>query len=354
MSDAIKHECGIVFIRLLKPLSYYVEKYGTPLYGLNKLYLLMEKQHNRGQDGAGIATVKLDMEPGNKYIHRYRANDSQPIKSIFNKIYPKFQSVHEQSPNLFQDVKWLKKNAPFMGELLLGHLRYGTFGGNNINNCHPFIRKSNWKTRNLVLAGNFNLTNVDELFQQLTEIGQYPIEKKDTVTIMEKIAHFLDVENDKLHAQYKKEGYTNKEITPLISQNMDMNSVLRESCRRWDGGYTICGMLGHGDAFVIRDPAGIRPAFYYQDDEIVVVTSERPAIQTAFNVPEDSIKEIDPGHSLIVKKSGNVLYQEYKKPVKKLPCSFERIYFSRGSDREIYQERKKAWSPIGSYHFKKH
>ncbi|MGL1936939.1 MAG: hypothetical protein OCD01_18065 [Fibrobacterales bacterium] len=340
MSDAIKHECGIVLIRLLKPLQYFQDKYGSSLYGLNKLYLLMEKQHNRGQDGAGIGTIKFDLEAGRNYINRYRANDSQPIKTIFNKVYSKIEQAHKSSPEDYKNPEWLKRNAPFIGELYLGHLRYGTYGKNDIRSCHPFIRKSNWKTRNFMLAGNFNLTNVDELFNQLVEIGQYPKERKDTVTALEKIGHFIDMENNSLHHKYNKDGIHNKDITALISQNMDLPRILSEATKKWDGGYAICGMLGHGDAFVMRDPAGIRPAFYYHDDEIAIVTSERPAIQTALNIQTEQIKEIKPGHALIIKRNGEISENKIKEPLPPAPCSFERIYFSRGSDRDIYQERK--------------
>ena len=302
MSDPIKHECGIVLIRLRKPLEYYQKKYGTALYGLNKLYLLMEKQHNRGQDGAGVATIKLDISPGNRYISRNRSNSSKPIKDIFDKINSKFQQLADSDPDKLKDPAWLKANVSFVGELLLGHLRYGTFGGNNIEYCHPFLRQNNWKTRNLVLAGNFNLTNVDELFGLLVDIGQHPKEKTDTVTVIEKIGHFLDQENQYLFDQFDNKGHSNKEITNLIAQNMDVQRILKNSAEYWDGGYTMAGLIGHGDAFVLRDPCGIRPAFWYEDDEIVVVASERPVIQTAFNLKWEQIRELSPGHALIVKK----------------------------------------------------
>ena len=340
MSDAIKHECGIALVRLLKPLDYYIKKYGTATYGLDKMYLLMEKQHNRGQDGAGIANIKFDVAPGERYISRYRSNDSQPIKDIFGKINAKFEAVHKHNPALLKDADWLKKNVAFTGELSLGHLRYGTFGGNSIEHCHPFLRQNNWMTKNLVVAGNFNLTNVDELFDILVEIGQHPKQKSDTVTVMEKIGHYLDEGNQVLYDKYKAEGHSRVEISKLIAQNLDLQLILQNSAIDWDGGYAMAGLLGHGDAFVLRDPSGIRPAFYYQDDEVVVVTSERPVIQTAFNVSIDTIKEIEPGHALIIKRNGEVSMKQVREPYKKTACSFERIYFSRGSDQDIYKERK--------------
>lgn len=340
MSDQIKHECGIAFIRLLKPLSYYQEKYGTALYGLNKLYLLMEKQHNRGQDGAGIATIKLDMKPGSRYISRYRSMAQNAVADIFGYVQNKFVDIQNETPELMKDTEWLKQNVSFIGEVLLGHLRYGTHGKNSIENCHPFLRQNNWMTRNLVIAGNFNMTNVDELLEQLYELGQHPKEKADTVTVLEKIGHFLDDENQELFDDYKKEGLSNVEITHKISENLNIANILRRSAKDWDGGYTISGIVGNGDAFVLRDPSGIRPAFYYADDEIVVAASERPAIQTAFNVQIKQVKEIEPGHALIVKKDGTVTQEMYREPAEKRACSFERIYFSRGSDADIYKERK--------------
>ncbi|WP_118194119.1 amidophosphoribosyltransferase [Albibacterium indicum] len=340
MSDSIKHECGIALIRLLKPLSYYQEKYGTSLYGLNKLYLLMEKQHNRGQDGAGIATIKLDVKPGYRYISRYRALGKNAISEIFEHVQSKFGAIQKTNPENFLDAKWLKENMSFTGEVLMGHLRYSTQSNNSLENCHPFLRQNNWKTRNLVIAGNFNMTNVDELLEQLFELGQHPKEQVDTVTVLEKIGHFLDTENNVLFDQFKKQGYSNVEISELIAQNLDVANILRRSAKTWDGGYAINGIFGHGDAFVMRDPAGIRPAFYYQDDEVVVVTSERPAIQTAFNVPIEEIREIDPGHALIIKRNGQVSLEQFIAPLEKKACSFERIYFSRGSDASIYKERK--------------
>ncbi|MFD2164465.1 class II glutamine amidotransferase [Paradesertivirga mongoliensis] len=340
MSDSIKHECGIALIRLLKPLSYYQQKYGTALYGLNKLYLLMEKQHNRGQDGAGIATIKLNVAPGNRYISRYRAMGSSAVSEVFEYVQKKFAEVQSTSPEHFQDAEWLKENISFTGEVLMGHLRYGTHGKNSIENCHPFLRQNNWMTRNLVIAGNFNMTNVDELLEQLYELGQHPKERADTVTVLEKIGHFLDTENQEIFDSYKGKGFSNAEISHLIADNIDVAHILRRSAKTWDGGYTIEGIFGHGDAFVMRDPSGIRPAYYYIDDEVVVVTSERPAIQTAFNVPIGSIKEIKPGHALIIKKNGDISEEQFREPGEQKSCSFERIYFSRGSDADIYSERK--------------
>lgn len=340
MSDQIKHECGIALIRLLKPYQYYIDKYGTAMYGLNKLYLLMEKQHNRGQDGAGVASIKFDVPPGTRYISRYRSTDPSAIKEIFGKISHKFEAANRDHPTKMNDGEWLKKHVAFTGELLLGHLRYGTYGGNSIENCHPFLRQNNWITRNLVVAGNFNLTNVDELFQHLVELGQHPKEKADTVTVMEKIGHFLDREVEWLFQDFKRKGHTNEEITGLIAEHLDIQKILKDAGKKWDGGYTMAGMLGHGDAFVLRDPSGIRPAFWYADEEVVVVTSERPQIQTAFNVPIESINELKPGHALIIKKNGSYAEKQVRTPREKKSCSFERIYFSRSSDRDIYTERK--------------
>lgn len=346
MSDSIKHECGIALIRLRKPLNYYSDKYGTALYGLNKLYLLMEKQHNRGQDGAGVANIKLDTEPGSRYISRYRSNGSNAIKEIFEKINNRLAEAKQSNPVKFNDAEWLKKNVAFSGELLLGHLRYGTFGKNSIENCHPFLRQNNWKTKNLVVAGNFNLTNVDELFEQLVDLGQHPKEKTDTVTVMERIGHFLDVENERLFQEFKKQGHDNQTISTLIGEHLDLQKILIDASRKWDGGYAMAGLIGHGDAFVLRDPNGIRPAYYYYDDEIAVVTSERPAIQTAFNVSADKIKEIKPGHAVIIRKNGSIEEIEIRKSETRNACSFERIYFSRGSDAAIYQERKKLGTSL--------
>ncbi|MFH0865462.1 MAG: amidophosphoribosyltransferase [Bacteroidota bacterium] len=341
MSDAIKHECGIALIRLLKPLEYYLAKYGTALYGLNKLYLLMEKQHNRGQDGAGIAGIKFDVDPGYHYLDRSRSNSSAPIKDIYEKINSSIEKISGKTPERLNDVRWLKQNLEFTGELFLGHLRYGTFGVNNIETCHPFILQHNFLSRTLVVAGNFNLTNVDEQFEKLLNLGQHPYETTDTITIMEKIGHYINSENDDLLKKYKSEGFHKKEISPLIQQNMNIQNILAKSCKDWDGGYVIAGLLGHGDAFVIRDPWGIRPAFYFKNDEIVVVASERPAIQTAFNVPVDSVQELKPGHAVIIKKDGAFNEVVCREPQEKKSCSFERIYFSRGTDKNIYCERKK-------------
>ena len=341
MSDAIQHECGIALIRLKKPLEFYVEKYGSAFYGLKKLHLLMEKQHNRGQDGAGVANIKFDMEPGERYISRQRSIDSKPIQDIFEQIEKKFAAIGDENPALLKDVDYLKKNAGFTGELFLGHLRYGTFGRNSIESCHPFLRQNNWITRNLVVAGNFNLTNVDELFGALVNIGQHPKEKSDTVTVMEKIGHFLDVENDRLYAEIKDENIPELDKYKLIAQRIDIEKILIKASENWDGGYAMAGLMGHGDAFVLRDPSGIRPAYWYEDDEVCVVASERPVIQTAFNLKATDIKELTPGHALIIRKNGDVTETLINQPLERKACSFERVYFSRGNDIEIYSERKK-------------
>ena len=300
----------------------------------------MEKQHNRGQDGAGIATIKLDMKPGTRYISRHRAMGSKAVSDIFEYVQKKFVDVQENTPELLADANWLKENISFTGEVLVGHLRYGTHGKNSIESCHPFLRQNNWMTRNLVICGNFNMTNVDELLEQLYELGQHPKEKADTVTVLEKIGHFLDVENQEIFDSYNAKGLSNVEITHKIAEELDVANILRRSAKTWDGGYTISGIIGHGDAFVMRDPAGIRPAFYYADEEVLVVASERPAIQTAFNVPIGSVKEIKPGHALIAKKDGRISEEQFSQPLEQKSCSFERIYFSRGSDADIYRERK--------------
>ena len=339
MSDAIKHECGIALLRLKKPMSYYLDKYGTSLYGLNKMYLLMEKQHNRGQDGAGLANIKFDVSPGTRYISRFRSVKSQPIKNIFQHVNQRFENLYASDPAKLKDVNYLKANEAFTGELYLGHLRYGTFGKNSKENCHPFLRQNNWMTRNLVVAGNFNLTNVDELFDLLVNIGQHPKEVSDTITVIEKIGHFLDQENNRLFKEYNEKGYNNKEISSLIAKNMDIPSILKNASMDWDGGYTMAGLIGHGDAFVLRDPNGIRPAFWYEDDEVLVVTSERPVIQTAFNVKWENVNELKPGHALIVKKDFELKEVEINSPSNLQKCSFERIYFSRGTDKDIYKER---------------
>ncbi|MEK6152989.1 amidophosphoribosyltransferase [Flavobacteriaceae bacterium 3-367] len=340
MSDAIKHECGISLIRLLKPLEYYKEKYGTAFYGVNKMYLMMEKQHNRGQDGAGFASIKLDMAPGERYMSRVRSVQSQPIQDIFDQINERINNTLLKHPEYEQDVTLQKKHMPYIGELLLGHVRYGTFGKNSIESVHPFLRQNNWMHRNLIVAGNFNMTNVNELFGNLVELGQHPKEMADTVTVMEKIGHFLDDAVAKLYKQIKKEGHNKREASPLIAERLNLTKILKKASKNWDGGYAMTGLLGHGDSFVLRDPSGIRPTYYYQDDEVVVVASERPAIQTVFNVKYEAVKELDPGHAIIVKKKGEVFISEILKPRERKACSFERIYFSRGSDKEIYQERK--------------
>lgn len=341
MSDSIKHECGIALLRLLKPISYYHEKYGTALYGLNKQYLLMEKQHNRGQDGVGLASIKLDQAPGERYISRVRSISNQPIKDIFGRIYANFEEAKAADASIFDDVNRMQRELPYLGELLLGHLRYGTHGKNSIEACHPFLRQNNWKTRNLVVAGNFNMTNVEELFNQLVELGQHPKEKADTVTVMEKIGHFLDEENDELVARFRAQGVDKLEMQERIGRELDIVRILKRASKYWDGGYAMAGLFGHGDAFVLRDPNGIRPAYFYRDDEVVVVASERTAILTAFNVPIDNIQAIKPGHALIIRKDGSVSMDEILEPQKPAQCSFERIYFSRGNDIAIYNERKK-------------
>jgi amidophosphoribosyltransferase len=346
MSDQIKHECGIAHIRLLKPLEYYCAKYGSAFWGVNKLYLLMEKQHNRGQDGAGIAGIKLDPEPGTRFISRFRSNSNTAIKDCFKPVYEEIGNVIGNNNSGIADIQWLKKNTEFACELLLGHLRYGTFGKNEISNLHPFIRPNNWITRNLVVAGNFNMTNVDELLDKLIDIGQHPVETSDTVTILEKIGNFLDEEVENIYFKYKEQGIGKREATKLIANDIDVQNILSRSAKYWDGGYVICGMLGHGDSFVLRDPSGIRPAFYYQDEEVVVVASERPAIQTAFNVSHEDIKEVTPGHALIIRKNGEVNLSECKPKREIKPCSFERIYFSRGTDIDIYKERKKLGASL--------
>ena len=340
MSDAIKHECGIALIRLKKPLAYYQEKYGTALYGINKMYLMMEKQHNRGQDGAGFASIKFDMNQGERYISRIRSCEQQPIQDVFNQISERIQEVIEEKPALLKDAEQLKHEVPYLGELMLGHVRYGTFGKNSIESVHPFLRQNNWMHRNLIVAGNFNMTNVNELFENLVSLGQHPKERADTITVMEKIGHFLDDAVAKIYKRLKKEGFNKFEASPQIAERLNLAKILRKAAKNWDGGYAMAGMLGHGDSFVLRDPAGIRPAFYCENDEMVVIASERPVIQTVFNVPIESIKELDPGHAIIVKKSGKVSIEPVLRPLEKKSCSFERIYFSRGSDASIYTERK--------------
>ncbi len=341
MTDEVKHKCGIALVRLLKPLEYYQLHHGSWRYGLEKLYLLMEKQRNRGQDGAGVVSLRMDTPPGRNYFNRKRETGSSAINEIFKQIYSSFEEAEKANPETFNDPNWAKANLPFVGEAYLGHLRYGTFGSNIINNLHPVMRENNWRTRNLVLAGNFNLTNVDELFNTLVELGQNPKEYSDTVTMLEKVGHFLDVENQRLFDHYKSQGYSNVDITEQIGKNIDVSKLLEDASKRWDGGYTVAGMLGHGDLFAMRDPWGIRPAYYYHDEEVVIVTSERPVIQTAMNVEFEDVKELPPGHALVVKKNGEISIDRIREEQERKSCSFERIYFSRGSDKEIYNERKK-------------
>jgi len=340
MSDALKHECGIAHIRLLKPLEYYKEKYGSAFYGVNKMYLLMEKQHNRGQDGAGFASIKLDTKPGERYISRVRSIQQQPIQDIFAQINERINKELTENPNYTDNVALQKQHIPYIGEVLLGHVRYGTFGKNSVESVHPFLRQNNWMHRNLIMAGNFNMTNVKELFGNLVDLGQHPKEYTDTITIMEKVGHFLDDAVSKIYKNLKKEGYSKSECSPLIAERLNIAKILKRAAKNWDGGYAMAGLIGHGDSFVLRDPAGIRPAYYYKDDEVVVVASERPVIQTVFNVNFDDVKELDPGHAIITKKSGEVAVKQILEPLERKACSFERIYFSRGSDSEIYKERK--------------
>ena len=349
MSDPLKHECGIAMVRLLKPLQYYKEKYGTAFYGINKMYLLMEKQHNRGQDGAGFASIKFDVEPGTRYISRIRSNDQQPIQDVFGKINSRLNGVLTERPDKANDLDWQLNHMPYLGNVYLGHVRYGTFGNNSIESVHPFLRQNNWKHKNLIVAGNFNMTNSGELLNELIELGQHPKEYTDTVTVMEKIGHFLDDEVLDLYYKFKQEGISKKQASPLIAKELNIQKILKRASKNWDGGYAMAGMIGHGDAFVLRDPAGIRPAFYYKDDEVVVVASERPVIQTVFNVDINDVKEIERAHALIIKKDGDVSTQQIMEQLPKKSCSFERIYFSRGSDASIYQERKM----LGKYIFPK-
>jgi amidophosphoribosyltransferase len=339
MSEAIKHECGIALIRLRKPLSFYQDKYGSALYGLKRLYLLMEKQHNRGQDGAGIASIKIDPAPGLNYIDRERSTDKEAIRRLFGKVDKGYTDAVALDSNAAVDAACLKNLMPFAGEVLLGHLRYATFGNQGLENCHPRRRLNNWMTRNLVVAGNFNMTNVDELFDLLVSIGQHPKERSDTMTVLEKIGHYLDVENERIAAIHRQLGYSEKQITQVIAEKLDVRQILVNSAIDFDGGYALAGMMGHGDAFVLRDPSGIRPAYWYADEEVVVVASERPAIQTAFNVRTEEVQELTPGHALIIKKDGSYAEQLVREPMEKRACSFERIYFSRGSDRDVYKER---------------
>ena len=340
MSDAIKHECGIALVRLKKPLQFYKDKYGSAFYGINKMYLLMEKQHNRGQDGAGFASVKFNVEPGTRYVSRIRSNKSQPIQDIFGQINDRLNGVLEQNPDKKEDVAWQEENMPYIGNLFLGHVRYGTFGKNSIESVHPFLRQSNWRHKNLIVAGNFNMTNSKQMLEELVELGQHPKEFTDTVTVMEKIGHFLEDEVSKLYQKAKKKGFNKKDASPFIEENLSLKKVLKRSSKNWDGGYAMAGLVGHGDAFVLRDPNGIRPTYFYEDEEVVVVASERPVIQTVFNVKIDDVQELERGHALIIKKNGKTSIKLVNKPKEKLACSFERIYFSRGSDASIYEERK--------------
>lgn len=347
MSDAIKHECGIALVRLKKPLQFYKDKYGSAFYGINKMYLLMEKQHNRGQDGAGFASVKFNIDPGTRYISRVRSNQTQPIQDIFAQINDRINGVLEENPEKKDDVEWQEKNMPYVGNLFLGHVRYGTFGKNSIESVHPFLRQSNWKHKNLIVAGNFNMTNSNQMLEELIELGQHPKEFTDTVTVMEKIGHFLEDEVSKLYQKAKKQGFNKKDASPFIEEHLSLKKVLKRSSKNWDGGYAMAGLVGHGDAFVLRDPNGIRPTFFYEDEEVVVVASERPVIQTVFNVSIDKVQELERGHALIIKKSGKVSIKKVNEPGEKKSCSFERIYFSRGSDASIYEERKN----LGKYVF---
>ncbi len=349
MSDAIKHECGIALVRLKKPLQFYKDKYGSAFYGINKMYLLMEKQHNRGQDGAGFASVKINVEPGTRYISRVRSNKPQPIQDIFAQINGRLNGVLEQNPDKKDDIDWQEENMPYVGNLFLGHVRYGTFGKNSIESVHPFLRQSNWKHKNLIVAGNFNMTNSNQMLEELIELGQHPKEFTDTVTVMEKIGHFLEDEVAKLYQKAKKKGFNKRNASPFIEENLSLKKVLKRSSKNWDGGYAMAGLVGHGDAFVLRDPNGIRPTYFYEDEEVVVVASERPVIQTVFNVNIDQVQELERGHALIIKKSGKVSIKKVNEPKEKKSCSFERIYFSRGSDASIYEERKN----LGKYVFPK-
>lgn len=347
MSDAIKHECGIALVRLKKPLQFYKDKYGSAFYGINKMYLLMEKQHNRGQDGAGFASIKFNVEPGTRYISRVRSNQSQPIQDIFAQINERINSTFEEFPDKKDDVKWQEENMPYIGNLFLGHVRYGTFGKNSIESVHPFLRQSNWKHKNLIVAGNFNMTNSNQILEELIELGQHPKEFTDTVTVMEKIGHFLEDEVAKLYQEAKKEGFNKRQASPYIEEHLSLKKVLKRSSKSWDGGYAMAGLVGHGDAFVLRDPNGIRPTFFFENEEVVVVASERPVIQTVFNVKIEDVQELEPGHALIIKKSGKTSIKKVNEPGIKKSCSFERIYFSRGSDASIYKERKN----LGKYVF---
>ena len=341
MSDNVKHECGIAMLRLRKPMEYFIEKYGTWSYGLQKMYLMMEKQHNRGQDGAGIAGIKLNVPPGNRYIFRQRSNKANPIKEIFSLIYEDIDKITKAHKEELMNPEFIMANIPFACDIYLGHLRYGTYGNYGIDYVHPVSRENNWRSKNLVMAGNFNLTNVEEIFKSLIELGQNPVDFSDTVTILENVGHRLDEENERVFRMFKEQGYSKKDISPLIEKNLDLATVLRKASRNWDGGYAMAGMVGHGDAFVMRDPAGIRPAFYYIDEEVVAIASERPVIQTIFNVRTDNVNELPPASAIIIKASGETTIEKIREETELRKCSFERIYFSRGTDKTIYRERKK-------------
>ena len=336
--EELRHECGVAIIRLLKPLEYFQEKYGTWMYALNKLYLLMEKQHNRGQDGAGIACVKLETDPGEEYMFRARALGSKAITEVFSLIQENFKGVDSE---MFNDIEWVKKHLPFAGEIFMGHLRDNSAGRVGLEFVHPFLRRNNWRAKNLALCGNFCMTNLDEIFSRITGIGQHPRRYADGYILLEQIGHRLDREVERVFNLAEAEGYTGMDITNYIEDHVDMANVLRSTSKDWDGGYVMCGVTGSGETFAQRDPWGIRPAFYYQDDEVLVVTSERPVIQTSLNVPASSVKELNPGQAIFVNKAGEVSFQQIIKPNKNSACSFERIYLSRGSDQDIYKERKK-------------
>lgn len=330
--EILKHECGIAMVRLLKPLNYYEEKYGTSQYGLNKLYLLMEKQHNRGQEGAGIGCVNLKARPGNEYVYRERGLGSGAISEIFDNARKRIIAAQESNEDT--------NNLPFLGEIYMGHLRYSTTGKHGISYVHPFLRRNNWKSRNLLLCGNFNITNVEEVFSKVVEEGQHPRIYSDTVILLEQIGYYLDKENQRLYDQFKAEGFDGVALTNKIEDNIDIANVIKEPSKTWDGGFVICGADGSGDIFILRDPNGIRPCFYYLDDEVFVAASERPVIQTAMNIKIGDIKELEPGEAIMVSKHGKVTIKQILPKLDNQKCSFERIYFSRGSDADIYKERK--------------
>jgi amidophosphoribosyltransferase len=346
MSDSIKHECGVALLKLNKPLQFYIDKYKTPTYALDKMYLMMEKMRNRGQDGSGIAVIKRDTHFGHDFIYRERSADANSLQQIFQRSYAHFEKCSEEQKN---NAQYLIQNSDSFGNVFLGHLRYGTHGVNSEKVCHPFYRKSNWLTRNLVLAGNFNLTNVKELMTQLVNLGQHPRQSTDTVLVLEKIGHFLDSEVQILFDQYKKEGLGNQEISDKIQKELVIENLLARAVKGFDGGYNIAGVLGYGDAFAFRDPSGIRPCHYYSDDEVTVVASERPAIATTFNIDYNQINELPPAHALILKNDQPLTIKKIQEPRERLSCSFERIYFARGTDGTIYTERKmlgKLLAPI--------